>query len=164
MVDISFSVELPNTDRFNPDNYLKKIIDQQKKSGEELKLMFQQTVEGWDKRPDFKVEVKTSLTSASLSVYPTGPNAETYNLVSKGASAHSIRPRSSRGLLRFQPGYRAATSPGRISSRAKQRFGPYESAEEVRHPGFEARNFAKTISELYMPIFLADMQEAMKVK
>jgi len=66
-------------------------------------------------------------------------------------------------MLRFQVGYRSATRPRVLSSRAYSRFGNYVSSRGVNHPGFEAREFTKTIAEEYEDTFVHDMQDAIHV-
>lgn len=96
-----------------------------------------------------------------MSVGPSGQHADQYALVNSGSPPHTIQAQRG-GLLKFQRGYRASTSPRMLSSRAKHRFGGFVSTPLVHHPGFEAREFDTEIAELFKPIFEADMQEAMK--
>lgn len=132
------------------------------KTGPEIKREFQKTVQGWDNAPDFDVTVYQGANSIITHVFPSGSGAANYARVNAGSPAHVITPRRG-GFLRFQTGYRAATSPRVIGSRSKSRFGNVISTPIVHHPGFEAREFDATIAEQYADTFADDMQEAIKV-
>lgn len=158
---IGINITHGDLSNFESQGYIARLIALQRdKTIPELELAFKQTVDGWEHKPDFKGEQKVSSSSITVSVFPSGPNADLYGLVSRGSPRHVIRPRSG-GMLSFQPGYRPATQPRLLSSRAKQRSGGFVSSRAVFHPGFEAREFAEAIQDLYAPIFMADMQDAM---
>ena len=164
MPNISIKITMPDMENFKGENYVKRLTDKMRSDTiPALRLAFNHTVEGWENRPDFKSNIDVTSSSISVSVYPSGPNADQYALVSKGSPPHTIRPKNG-GLLKFQPGYNSATRPRILSSRSKVRFGNYVTAKVVNHPGFEAREFPETISDMYYPIFLDEMQEAMKPK
>lgn len=161
-MNIRFNVRLPNTDKFNGETYIKRLAQKQRESTiPDLISLFKLTVEGWEEKPEFSYKQTRTASSLSMSVFATGPHASLYALVSGGARAHQIVPTSST-WLRFQPGYAAGTRPGIIGSSSKRRFGGYVQAEGVKHPGFQAREFPKTIKEEFRPIFQADMAEALK--
>lgn len=126
-----------------------------------LELVFRQTVDGWEHKPQFKGQQKITRNSITMSVSASGPHADQYALVNSGSPPHQIRA-GRLGFLLFRPGYRASTRPRMLSSRAKQRFGNYIFPRVVNHPGFEAREFDETIAEIFEPVFAADMAEAMK--
>lgn len=131
------------------------------KTAPEIRREFLKTVEGWEKKPDFSQKFTNSTSAVSTEVFPSGTNAGIYKLVNEGAPSHLIRPKG-RGLLRFQVGYRAATSPRKISSRSKFRSGAVISTAMVHHPGFEARAFDEVIAQEYEKTFENDMQDAIK--
>jgi len=132
---------------------------QRNKTGPELRKEFKKTVEGWATAPDFSQKFKNGTDAVSVTVWPTGTGAKIYNLVNLGSPSHTITPKG-RGVLRFQTGYRAATSPRVIGSRGNSRFGNMISTNLVHHPGFSAREFDSTIAEQYADTFTADMQAA----
>lgn len=118
-------------------------------------------MDGWENAPDFSATVYDSTNSIICHVFPSGNGTANYELVNNGAPPHTITPRR-RGMLRFQTGYRASTSPRVISSRANARFGNVISTPVVHHPGFEARAFDETIALDYYDTFAEDMQDAIK--
>lgn len=127
-----------------------------------LKKLFNQTIFGWSKKPDFGWVQTRTADEISIRMYPTGPNAETWKLVSAGSPPHPIPARTG-GLLRFRPGYRAATRPGQLMSRRAYRSGKYVSSRGIidpPHPGFAARNFTQLIAEEYQNPFFNDMASA----
>lgn len=124
-----------------------------------LTQYFRQTVEGWKTPPGFAQQREDTSDQLGVKVYPIGGEAEKYALINAGARPHFIRPRRT-NFLRFQTGYRAGTAPRVLRSRAYSRFGPMVGAAEVRHPGFEAREFTQTIADTHEPEFNKDMQDA----
>ena len=124
----------------------------------DLTAMFQTTTEGWKNQPGWLRNYEFSPTRLSVRVYPGGKAAEIYALVNSGSPPHPIRARRA-PTLRFQTGYRAATSPRVLTSRAASRFGPVITPVQVHHPGFEAREFDETIAKEYRPVFEQDVQD-----
>jgi len=124
--------------------------------------LFKQTTTGWEHKPIWSATYSNQSSRVSATVFPSGPNAAQYNIVEFGARPHVIRPRHA-PVLRFQPGYRAATTPRILSSRTKQRFGERISARSVNHPGFEAREFSGEVADAIAPQFQHDVVEAIRV-
>ena len=81
---------------------------QRQKTAPDIRKLFSGTVEGWTKKPDFawRQDIKTN--SIGVRIFAQGQHADTYALVNAGARPHTIVPKRG-GMLRFQPGYRAAT-------------------------------------------------------
>lgn len=158
---ISLTVTLPKK-KFSAAPYLNAIEKQiRNQAAKDLISLFQETVDGWDAPPDFVARFSINPSSIGVTVVPSGPNAQTYTLVSRGSPPHEISPRKG-GFLHYQPGYTPATTPGVLRSRAKSRFGNFVRASAVHHPGFEAREFPKTVREAYQDQFASTMQDAMK--
>lgn len=130
-----------------------------RKTSLEVKALFLKTVFGWSEHPHFDKIFVNTLGYVSCEVSTTD---DVYNLVNAGAKPHLIEPRNQGGLLRFQPGYRASTTPRVIGSRRNYRSGKYVSRRFVYHPGFEAREFDKTILEYYAPTFQDDMNQVVE--
>lgn len=131
----------------------------QTKTGPDLQKEFKKTVEGWSNPPPFNPHVYHGRDLRTV-VYT---ESERYGWVNFGTDAHRITPKNVRGLLRFQPGYRAATRPGVIGSSRPSRFGDHVSSRGVFHPGVEARNFDQMIAEGYADTFVEDIQEAISM-
>lgn len=126
----------------------------------DLKDLFEQTTEGWKDRPGFNSRQWNNATEIGSEVFVDGGHAgDIYSLVSKGSPPHAIMPKSG-GFLRFQPGYKASTSPGFLKSGPSNRSGDFVKAMRVQHPGFEARDFPATIKKEYGDTFAKDMQDA----
>jgi hypothetical protein len=131
---------------------------QNSKTAPEVKRLFKNTTGGWQHEVDFQSRQRTTSSSIGVSVFPTGTNAKLYALVNNGAAPHNI-PKAGTTFMRFQPGYRAGTTPRMIRSRSKARFGDFVVAYKVRHPGFEGREFDSAIGSFYKPEFTRDMQK-----
>lgn len=157
---IRMSVIVPK-ERFSDRKFVDAIMDKMRtKTIPDLKKIFGDTVEGWEHAPAFNSKQWHNTDEIGSAVFADGANADIYALVSKGAPPHTITPKNG-GFLRFQPGYKAATSPGSLKSTSPQRFGGFVRAKGVSHPGHEARNFPQTIKREYEREFAKDMQDAM---
>lgn len=159
-VEISISVEVP--DSIISDAAVRAEIEKvlRLRTGPDLRREFGKTVEGWQNKPNFMQRMAFRHDYLSVTVYTT---QQQYAIVNAGSPPHTITPRRAGGMLRFQPGYRAATSPRVIGSRAKQRSGAVVAAFRVEHPGFEAREFDEIIAEEIAPRFAEDVQEAIMI-
>lgn len=127
----------------------------EQKTAPDLLKEFRKTVDGWSNAPRFQTEFH-HVQKLSTQVFT---ESERYAYVNNGTPAHVITPRGG-GMLRFQTGYRAATTPKVIGSRRPQRFGPVVGARAVRHPGIEARLFDEVIALEYVDTFVHDIQDA----
>lgn len=122
-----------------------------------LKRLFRQTTTGWSNHPSWRQHLTRHSDEISMEVWTEDSK---YGLVNAGSPKHSI-PAKRGGLLRFKPGYRASTRPGRIQSQRAYRSGPYVTAQSIpMHPGFEARKFDELVAETYSPSFRKDVQQA----
>src|SRR3972149_419558 len=101
------------------------------KSAPEVRREFLKTIQGWDHSPDFSMRFNFGQSTLSATITPSGADATIWELVNAGSPAHTIVPRRAK-QLRFQTGYRAATRPRVISSRAKSRFGEVVKASAGR--------------------------------
>lgn len=158
---ITISVELPKV-KFVNKRWLEDLARAQRTQVlPPLRALFKQTVTGWSaaKKPDFGWSQIRNSNEMIIAVYPKGPGADIWNLVSSGSPAHPIPARSG-GLLRFQKGYRAATTPGQLMSRRAYRSNPVWTAKVVAHPGFEPRDFPQLIADAYREQFIDTMQES----
>lgn len=160
MVSISLKVTIPDT-KFAKKKWADEISRTQRQTSvPRLKKLFQKTVFGWSKKPDFGWSQTRTGDEISLTMYPTGEHAGIWNLVNAGSPRHPIPARRG-GLLSFRPGYRAATKPGSIQSQRAYRSGKTVGAKIIPdHPGFPARDFITLISQEYNNPFLDDMQDA----
>lgn len=123
---------------------------------------FKKTIEGWKHRPHFYSRLIFSPTKISLFIYAGGKSADQYNLVSLGSPPHPIYAKSSAKRLYYRTGYRAATQPRKISSRAASRYGPMITARMVHHPGFEGREFYETVGDLYVTDYRRRIKNALQ--
>jgi hypothetical protein len=159
--NIRIKLTLPKDGVFRNKKWKDEIMRAMKwNSIPELKGLFEKTVFGWSEKPRFKADSFWNGDEAIVEVYPSGPAAETWKLVSAGSPPHPIPARPG-GLLRFRPGYRAATSPGQLMSRRAYRSGPYVTAKIIpQHPGFQPRNFPDLIETEFYHTFVDQMQNA----
>lgn len=157
---INIKVTLPKK-KYAQKKWLEAIASKQRaKSLPALRSLFRQTVYGWANKPDFGWAQTKTASEITLTVYPTGPYADVWNLLNAGSPPHDI-PAKNGGLLLYRPGYRAATRPGSLQSRRAYRSGPFWRAKIIKnHPGFEARKFTELIAQKFAEEYAMDMQEA----
>lgn len=159
-VSVSIQVEIPESVINDADvrREIEKVL--RNRTAPELRRLFNKTTEGWENRPNFSQRFANRVDFVSATVFTT---QQQYAIVNFGSPPHPITPKRQGGMLRFQPGYRPATRPKVIGSRAKQRSGPIISAFRVKHPGFAAREFDIAIAEDIAPRFEKDVQDAISV-
>lgn len=160
-IGIRIKVTVPK-EILNSDAIRRSLGDMQRtKTGPEIKALFRQTTEGWRHKPTWNQHFVQNWQKVSVTVQTgEGESANIYALVNAGSPPHAIYPKMAGGWLRFREGYTAGTTPRSLTSRAYKRWGRYVSRRSVNHPGFEAREFDKTIAEQYADTFADDMQEA----
>ena len=159
-VSIQIKAILPK-ENFRDKKWLDKIASAQKRhTVPQLKKLFEKTVFGWSKKPDFGwVQIKNN-DSIGIQMYASGERADIYELLDAGSPPHEITPKYG-GFLRFRPGYRPATTPGVLQSGRAYRSGHYISTPIVKkHPGFKPRKFGELVTEAYVNDFAMDMQNA----
>lgn len=128
-----------NTNLANGDitQELNKMLDQ---AARETLGKFAATTATWNHKPKFEVDKEPA-------ARVVGTNDKIYEIVSEtGSRPHLIRPRGARAL-RFREGYRAKTRRGVLGSSSGGATGSTVFGKSVQHPGFEAREFVKTIQE-----------------
>lgn len=163
MTIFRISVTIPK-EVFNDAKAVQRIVDaQRRKTGPDIRKMFGNTTEGWKHKPDWSQVQNIGASRIAVRVTPSGNYADQFALVNQGSPPHQIDARGG-GILRFRSGYRSATRPRLLRSRAASRYGPMRSAFTVPHPGFDAREFDAEIAEQYLDTFAADMQAAIADK
>lgn len=160
---LSVTVTLPGKTFANKKWFDEMAKDQRNTTVPQLRKLFDKTVFGWSakNKPTFGWNQTRSADEMTITMYPQG-NPDIWNLVNAGSPPHPIPARPG-GLLRFRPGYLAATTPGSIQSRRAYRSGQYVVSKLVHHPGFPPRDFVKLIAEEYRARFTDDMQNAINV-
>lgn len=98
---------------------------------------FEATTATWEHKPAFTMKKFGD-------GYEIGTRDEIYGYVDLGTRPHIIRPRRAK-RLRFSPGSRAKTSPGRIGSSSGKGGSGAVFAKQVNHPGNKPRGFSKLI-------------------
>jgi len=142
------------------------------KTAPEVKALFRKTVFGWANKPSFRQHLTRTSMYMSMSVWGDGSNKNSrgleawkqYAMVNQGTERHDI-PKSGTTYMRFQDGrgYKSSTTPRILKSGPRSNSGAFIVKFKVDHPGFEPREFDKTIADHYAPIFRKDMQDAISV-
>lgn len=165
-VSITIQVEVPKEILSIEDVQRELSYIMATKTGPDIKRLFEKTTEGWsgEMNPhsrfgqvNFSIKNYFGVTTFKTTVFTY---SKKYAIVNEGSPRHRITPRNGK-MLRFRVGYRAATRPRVIGSRAPSRFGDFVSTPIVPdHPGFEAREFDDAIADEYAPTFEKDIQDA----
>ena len=111
-------------------------------------------VANWKNKPNFQTRKYIRPDKISMTVFPTGDNADIYTYVDQGTKPHPIRPVRAK-MLRFRTGYQPKTlaRPARTVAGGGTTTGPEVRAMLVKHPGSKAREFSRTIAEDIRPDF-----------
>ena len=121
---------------------------------------FEKVVANWEHKPRF-IAKRVGYT---IEVRPTGPNAKIYRYVDEGTRPHTIRPRNAPALSFVWGGpgsYVPKTKPiGQFGGPGIVRGGERVYAQEVHHPGTEARDFATIIGLEMAPVLAKAIRDA----
>lgn len=129
-------------------------------TADELEGLALTAVSDWSKKPRFQKRATVSADYISVTIEPSGSNAQIYNYVDQGTDGpypipKFIRPAtqtSAGSMLTFRTGYNARTAPVARHHQGNGRAsGPWVSKPQVMHPGIEAREFIKTFNEDLKP-------------
>lgn len=119
-------------------NIIKNTLTAQAKA---IKVDFDVTTQTWDHRPVFTITTPGRFQRLIATDDPI------YAMLDKGTKAHTIRPKSARGILRFTTPFRAKTVPNAIRSNKGSKGNTQVVARVVNHPGTAARNWAQVIAK-----------------
>jgi len=158
---MSFALEIKVPKSWWDEKSVKREIEKtlKKVTGKKIQKDFKTTTKGWkrENRPKFPVIFRENNREMAVKVATTDTP---YVFVNDGTDPRLIVPRGGNPLLRFKPGYRAATSKGSIKSRRPTRYGAVIEVPYVRHPGIAARGFDDTISKRQRATFGIDIAAA----
>lgn len=114
---------------------------------------FQRTTRTWKNKPKFAyiarirgmkdAVVRSGLASWVHGSAVVGKEQEVWAMLNQGTRRHPIIARRAK-LLRFRKGYRAKTTPRKMSSRSGGAKGDFVYAKQVMHPGTQAREWTET--------------------
>lgn len=163
MVSIALKISVPKSlwDERKVLAEIEKTLKQE--TGKKIKKDFDQTVRFWSEKPKFPIVFRKNANKMSVSISPSGEHKDKYYYIHEGTAPRLIVPKPSRGskaVLKFQPGYRAATRPGVIGSNRARRTGAFIMTAYIRHPGIKAREFSDAISKKEFLPFAVDINKA----
>ena len=133
-------------------------LNAMRKMGTPIRRDFERTTATWEHKPKFEQSVSLKAPGPTLTVWTEN---EIYGYVNDGTKPHIIRAKTSKGLA-FKTGFYPKTFPGVVGSVPGGSFPPWAHAQEVHHPGTEARKFDETIKKKWQPIFTTRMTAAIK--
>ena len=114
---------------------------------------FNSVVLNWKHRPKFIANMGEKGGDLTLSVRPAGKEAQKWQWVSRGTKGpYKIRAKNAPRLA-FQTNYQPRTKPGGSFGGPGKATGPWRTAQEVTHPGIEARLFEEYIANRFAPEF-----------
>jgi len=146
--------------RFDDKAMTERLRYHAKKVAGEMRKDFEATTKTWQHKVEFKENVSAGKGLGGI-VAEVSTTDEIYGYVDQGTKPHIIRPKKAGGRLAFPSIFSAKTKPRVLGSTAGQR-GPQDTfAQEVHHPGTEAREFGKMIEVKWTPRFKQRMQAAM---
>ena len=115
---------------------------------EGIKKDLERPTRTWDNKPTFKIKRKRS---ANKIVFIIGTDSTVggvniFGLVDAGSPPHDIYPKNA-SRLAYKSSFTPKTTPGKLTSRAGGKKGATVYRDWVQHPGFEGRDFIKTVAE-----------------
>lgn len=135
-----------------------ELLSMMNSTSREIKKDFQACVKTWNHKVEFEI-------LKSLKGGPTvliGTDDEIFGYVNNGTPEHDIPASKPSGLF-YKSGFKPKTQVGVIGSRTGGKFGPVRGhGMIVHHPGIAARNFDKTIADLWRQKFKRLAEEAIK--
>ena len=144
--------------RLQPDVFRLEILNELRRVEKLILKDFQATTKTWDHKPEFASKISLPQGTPGVEV---STDDKIYGYVTKGTPPHIILPKNPRGVLVFQAGYKAKTTPRVIGSGAGGAFGETVVAHAVQHPGTEAREFDETIRDKWLPLFAEHIDAAL---
>lgn len=131
---------------------------------DEIKPKFHAVVSDWKTPVNFKIDAAVKPDEIRVAVVPFGQNKKIFEYVDLGTRPHKIRPkqhfvRNKKAALAFvtggpgsyqprtRPVAQAGVGPGKVQG------GSLIFAQEVNHPGTEARRFSEAIEADVTPAF-----------
>lgn len=119
---------------------------------------FRKTTRTWEHKVVFGVTV---LSRGGEHLAAVGTNDEIYRYVDQGTRPHEIRARRKKFLAYRKGGFRAKTTPRKLSSSSGARAtGPLRRPKAVMHPGTDAREFSKEVAKKWRNPSARLIQEA----
>lgn len=91
-----------------------------------------------------------------------GTDDQIFKWLNDGTKPHDIPKGMSKKTLMYQTGFIPKTKPNWIGSQKGGKSGNYVYSKKVHHPGIEARNYEKIMTEKWKPLFKQRMEEAMR--
>jgi hypothetical protein len=128
---------------------------------EVIALQLTEVVRRWSDKPSFVGKSSLSRTTLRAFVEVKGtPDARKHFLwTDEGTKPHIIRPRNASALA-FSVGYNAVTRPvAQFNVGTGQSTGPRVFAQEVNHPGTEAREFSAEYLRQVWPEIVKDWRD-----
>lgn len=144
--------------RFDDKAFTRAMNKAAKSAASDIKGDFEKTTKYWRHKPVFEKVVQIGPNAVAVLV---GTDDEIYGYVDGGTKPHVIRATRAK-MLRFLSEYRAHTQPRVLESGRGGARGKAIYRKEVMHPGTEAREFDKLISEKWKDAFKRRMEQAMK--
>jgi len=157
-------------------SFARKLIEETVRGiGEDALADFERIVEPWTRKPTFKLTFSFTRNKYSFTIVPEdNEEGQIFEWLDFGTSPHIIRPVRARTLsftvrpvrartLSFTVPYRAATRPhqGRVASRRARRGTQRVFAKQVRHPGFDPRDFSIAMLDYWAKEGLKRLNAAM---
>jgi hypothetical protein len=114
--------------------------------GQSVTKEYEATTATWRDKVEF-ITVYNLQPKKDVAEFAIGTSNKIFHMVDKGTPPHKIRPKNAK-MLRFPREGTPKTSPGALGSVEGSYSDEFVYAEEVLHPGAEARNFTDSIMEI----------------
>ena len=136
-----------------------ELLNAMRKFGTKVKVEFRKTTETWEENVKFDQQTISLKGGASVTVETDN---EKYRWMNDGTKKRDIVPKKPGGVLVFRANSKPKTKRGVIGSTAGSKGGELIFTKIVKDHEIEARNFDTQIAKKMQPVFVKDMQAAMK--
>lgn len=136
------------------------------KASKKIAKLYEETFATWEEKPGIEIKV----TPKTVTVNLTGEKALHWKYIDVGTAPRDIlpRPENTRGMLSFQPGWKAKTTPGNLSSGSGGKSGSYIHVPQVgggwtAQQSIEARNWTPLIRQQSRAIMREEITKALRI-
>lgn len=148
------AIKVPRSLVLNPQKFARAITNGIDAEAERVKSDLAATTETWEDKPQFVIRnngpyVRTITTTHAIWV-----------MLNAGTRPHVIRPKNGKVLTWMGNNYRAKTRPGKLTSYKGGNNNTIIYAQEVQHPGTEARDWDEAAAKKSRREFPKQMQRS----
>lgn len=137
------------------------------KTAQRVAKLYEATWDTWDEKPELEIKV----TAKRVQIRLKGKKAEHWRYIDEGTAPRDIlpRPENESGMLHFQRGWQAKTTPGVFGSGSGGKSGKYIHIPQVgggvtKQQSITARNWTPEIRKEAKVIMREEITKALRIR